>query len=472
MSTSPTQNDSGLINAVRSAYSSRAKDGASAEYASRVAQSFGYSVEQLKAVPEESHMGLSCGNPTVTATLQPGEVVLDLGSGGGIDIFLAANKVGPEGFTIGLDVSPDMISRARSSAQRRGLFPPHMAFVETSLSETLPIKSNSIDCVLSNCVLNLLPTPAKNIIFQEIWRVLKPGGRVVLDDIIAKQELPPKIKEDLAYYVGCIAGAITVEEYQALMQSAGFFDPLFVDNKADVNVYVTAAEAESNASGCCGAMEPEMKSSGCCGAANANSKPSSGFADQPMSADSQNQIPFKLPEEDLNKFVGKFLRFNLRLWTSYQVYAMKPKTDTIEISSVQDTPLMKWWDAFPAVQETNIPIMQREDLRKKTERKAELRLAIIDVRNLDYAGGHIKGSVQVVAQTFHNNLAGFHESFGTMDDVVFYCGSSSGRAPRCAGWYLDYIAEQKVFPQPRVWILEGGMKGWLKDFKGDDSIEY
>ncbi|KAH8822464.1 S-adenosyl-L-methionine-dependent methyltransferase [Flagelloscypha sp. PMI_526] len=454
MSISPIQNDSDLINAVRAAYSSRAKDGASAEYASQVAQSFGYSIEQLQAVPEESHMGLSCGNPTVTATLQPGEAVLDLGSGGGIDIFLAAAKVGPNGFAIGLDMSPEMISRARSSAQRRGLLPPQVAFVEASLSEPLPIKSNSIDCVLSNCVLNLLPMSAKNTIFQEIWRVLKPGGRVVLDDIIAKQELPPKIKEDLAYYVGCIAGAITVEQYQALMQKAGFLDPLFVDNKADVNVYVTAADAESNVSGCCGVTEPEPKTSGCCATTNVNSNLSSSSADK-------NQISGTLPEEDLNQFVA-----------SYQVYAMKPKTNTIEIGSDGDTPLMKWWDAFPAVHETNIPVMQREDLHKRIQNASELRLAIIDVRNLDYAGGHIKGSVQVIAQTFPNNLLGFHERFGTMDDVVFYCGSSSGRAPRCAGWYLDHLEAQKVVPRPQVWILEGGMKGWLKDFEGDGSIEY
>ncbi|KAH8822462.1 S-adenosyl-L-methionine-dependent methyltransferase [Flagelloscypha sp. PMI_526] len=452
MSTFPIPNDSNVTNTGRIACSSEAKDGTTTECACKATDSVVYSVEQLQAVPEESHRVLSCGNPTKAATLQPGESVLDLGSGGGIDTFLAAAKVGLDGFAIGLDISPEVVSQARSSAQRQGMFPPHVAFVEVSPhSAALPIKSNSIDCVLSNCLPSFLPMVKKSTVFREIYRVLKPGGRVVLDDIIAKKDFSPQMKEDLGYYVGCIAGAIKIEQYQTLMRDAGFPDPEFVDNKADLNVYVTPTYVESNPSGCCGVPEPESNQSNCCGACG----------DQSQSVSSPDDILARLRGEDLN-----------RLAAAYQIYAIKPKKDAIEISSVKETPLLKWWDAFPAVQEANIPVMQRDELRKKVKHISELRLAIIDVRNFDYAGGHIKGSVQLIAQTFHNDLHGFHERFVTKEDVVFYCGSSSGRAPRCAGWYMDHLTAQKVSPQPRVWILEGGMKGWLEDFEGDDSIEY
>ncbi|KAJ7084519.1 S-adenosyl-L-methionine-dependent methyltransferase [Mycena belliarum] len=162
--------------------------------ATTVAQPFGYTVEQLQSAPVESHMGLGCGNPTVTATLKPGEIVLDLGSGGGID---------------------------RGNAAERGYFPPAVCFVVCSLTDTLPIKSNSINCVLSNWVINLLPPSGKTHIFGEIYRLLKPGGRVVLVDILVKEELPPHIRDDMKQYVSCIGGAVEVHEYDSLLTTAG-----------------------------------------------------------------------------------------------------------------------------------------------------------------------------------------------------------------------------------------------------------
>ena len=148
-------------------------------------------------------MGLSCGNPTAYAHLRPGEVVVDLGCGGGLDIFLASPKVGPEGRAIGIDMTPEMIGRARKNADKGGF-----TNVEFHLStiDKLPLADNSVDCVISNCVINLAPD--KQSVFREIARVLKPGGRLAVSDISLKKELPPEVSSDLLAYVGCVAGAV------------------------------------------------------------------------------------------------------------------------------------------------------------------------------------------------------------------------------------------------------------------------
>jgi ubiquinone/menaquinone biosynthesis C-methylase UbiE len=213
-----SSSSSEIIGVVNAAYSARAREGVSSAYASNVAKAFGYTEDQLKSVPEAAHMGLSCGNPIATASIKEGETVVDLGSGGGIDVFLAAYKAGPTGKIIGIDMSSDMISLARKNALKKGLNSPHVAFVEALLTEALPIESSSVDCVLSNCVINLLPMEGKANLLKEVHRILKPGGRVVLDDIVAKKQLPDNILTDLAAYVGCISGAILEEEYKALMK--------------------------------------------------------------------------------------------------------------------------------------------------------------------------------------------------------------------------------------------------------------
>lgn len=182
-----------------------------------VAKVIGYSDEDIAAVPPGANMGLGCGNPLAHAALQPGETVLDLGSGAGFDCFLAAARVGPAGHVIGVDMTPDMLERARRNAAGSG-----HANVEFRLGEIehLPVADASIDVIVSNCVVNL--SPDKVQVFREAWRVLKPGGRLVVSDIVLDGELPRAIRENAAAYVSCIAGAIQKAEYLEAMRVAGF----------------------------------------------------------------------------------------------------------------------------------------------------------------------------------------------------------------------------------------------------------
>lgn len=229
---------------VRQKYGAVAVSGLSTEHAGvkAVAEAFGYTAEELASIPAEANMGLSCGNPTATANLRPGEVVADLGSGGGIDVFLAAKKVGPTGRAIGIDITPAMVERARAAAAKQGL-----SNVEFHLAtiETLPLPDASVDCVISNCVINL--TPDKNAVLREIYRVLKPGGRVAVSDIALKKELPADLGADLLAYVGCVAGAIPIEDYMTGLTAAGFAAVQVVDSGKDLNAY---SQIEGQA-GCC-----------------------------------------------------------------------------------------------------------------------------------------------------------------------------------------------------------------------------
>jgi SAM-dependent methyltransferase len=192
-------------------------------------------------------MGLSCGNPTATAHLKAGEVVVDLGSGGGLDVFLAAQKIGPTGRAIGIDMTPAMIERARANAAAAGY-----TNVEFHLAniDRLPLADASADCVISNCVLNLAPD--KPAVFREIFRVLKPGGRLAVSDIALTGDLPEPIAKSLAAYVGCIGGAIRIDDYRSELLKAGFAFVEIIDSGADLNAY---AQVEGQ-SGCCSpAME-------------------------------------------------------------------------------------------------------------------------------------------------------------------------------------------------------------------------
>ena len=211
-----------------------------------VAEAFGYTPEELASIPAEANMGLSCGNPTATANLKEGETVVDLGSGGGLDVFLAAVKVGPTGRAIGIDMTPEMIGRARRNAERGNNGEP-FSNVEFHLAtiDKLPLPDNSVDCVISNCVINLAPDKAA--VFKEIARVLKPGGRVAVSDIALKKDLPSEIANDIAAYTGCIAGAIPIADYRRGLLEAGFSHVEVVDSAADLNAY---AKLE-NQSGCC-----------------------------------------------------------------------------------------------------------------------------------------------------------------------------------------------------------------------------
>ncbi len=177
----------------------------------------GYSLEALSAVPQGSNMGLGCGNPVAIASLRTGETVLDLGSGGGFDSFLAAQAVGETGHVIGVDATPEMVSKARRLAARNGFRNVDFRLGEI---ENLPVADRSIDVIISNCVINL--SPEKQRVFEEAFRVLKPGGRVAISDVVATAELPDEMRGDLELYTGCIAGASMIDDLVEMLGQAGF----------------------------------------------------------------------------------------------------------------------------------------------------------------------------------------------------------------------------------------------------------
>jgi SAM-dependent methyltransferase len=253
--------------AVKSKYGAVATSGLSNAHAGvrAVAEAFGYTAEELESIPAQANMGLSCGNPTATANLRPGEVVVDLGCGGGLDVFLAAAKVGPAGKAIGIDMTAEMLELARQNAAR-GIDGKPIENVEFHLAriDNLPLSDSSVDCVISNCVINLAPD--KPAVFREIARVLRPGGRLAVSDIALKRPLPPELGEDLMAYVGCIAGAIPIDEYRDGLRAAGFSAVEVLDTGADLNAY---AKVE-NQGGCCspaGSGLP-IADSGCCSPAS------------------------------------------------------------------------------------------------------------------------------------------------------------------------------------------------------------
>jgi len=182
-------------------------------------RALGYSDEELAAAPAGANLGLGCGNPQAIAGLKPGEVVLDLGSGAGFDCFLAARQVGESGRVIGVDMTPEMLQRARENARAGGY-----TNVEFRLGEIehLPVADRSVDVIISNCVINL--SPEKEQVFREAFRVLRPGGRIAISDMVSLVPLSPSVREDLALYVGCLAGVATVDELQAMLAGAGFVD--------------------------------------------------------------------------------------------------------------------------------------------------------------------------------------------------------------------------------------------------------
>jgi arsenite methyltransferase len=233
-----------LLDSIKTKYGAVAGSSLSSNHqgVKAVAEAFGYSAEELTSIPAEANMGLSCGNPTAAAHLRPGEVVVDLGSGGGLDVFLAAKQVGPKGRAIGIDMTAAMIERARANAVAGGY-----TNVEFHLAniDRLPIPDASVDCVISNCVLNLAPD--KPAVFREIARVLKPGGRLAVSDIALKGALPEAVASSLAAYVGCIAGAIGIETYREELLKAGFAHVEIVDSGADLNAYSKV----ENQCGCC-----------------------------------------------------------------------------------------------------------------------------------------------------------------------------------------------------------------------------
>jgi arsenite methyltransferase len=248
--------------AVREGYGRVAREDFSdrSEAIARIAAAFGYGEDDLAALPDGANMGLSCGNPLALASLKDGETVVDLGSGGGLDVFLAARAVGPNGRAIGIDMTEEMVALARRNALSGGY-----ANVEFHLApiEALPLANDCVDCVISNCVLNLVED--KDAALAEIFRVLKPGGRLAVSDIALKQALPANIASDLAAWVSCFAGAISIDSNLDKLARAGFGQAQAAPTGADLNIY-----KEGGSAGCCGPKQDEAKppvseaKSGCC----------------------------------------------------------------------------------------------------------------------------------------------------------------------------------------------------------------
>jgi arsenite methyltransferase len=281
-----------ILESVRSKYGAVAESTLSSNDAGvkAVAEAFGYSAKELTSIPAEANMGLSCGNPTATAHLRPGEVVVDLGSGGGLDVFLAAKMVGPEGWAIGIDMTPAMIERARANAEAGGY--TNVDFHQATI-DRIPLPNASVDCVISNCVLNLAPD--KPAVFREIARILKPGGRLAVSDIALKDELPEAVARSMAAYVGCIGGAIRMDDYRAGLLASGFEHVEIVESGADLNAY---AKVE-NQSGCC---SPAMDDGACCAPAPT------------QAATLHEELSELLSKYDVNAAAA-----------SVKVYAIKPK---------------------------------------------------------------------------------------------------------------------------------------------------
>jgi len=303
--------------AVRSRYGAVALGKLSSEHEGvrAVAKAFGYSAEELSSIPAEANMGLSCGNPTATANLREGEVVVDLGSGGGLDVFLAAAKVGPTGRAIGIDMTPEMIELARRNAAKAndGAGYSNVKFHLATI-DNLPLADNSVDCVISNCVINLAPD--KSAVFREIARVLKPGGRLAVSDIALKQSLPEELSQDLYAYVGCISGAILIDEYKRQLIEAGFSDVQVIDSASDLNAY---AKIE-NQSGCCEPAPAQIERQSACCTPAAVAEPSAESAASCCTPAPKSEADTKLFE----KFNDLLSRYNVNDYAaSVKVYAVK-----------------------------------------------------------------------------------------------------------------------------------------------------
>jgi ubiquinone/menaquinone biosynthesis C-methylase UbiE len=220
-------NEQDIRKAVRERYAERVKQGSSCCTPANscecstsqevVSEAIGYTEKQLQAVPEGANLGLGCGNPTALASLKEGDVVLDLGSGAGIDCFLAADAVGESGHVIGVDMTAEMIEKARENA---GQGDYHNVEFRLGEIENLPIADSSVDVVISNCVINLSPDKAR--VFEETYRTLRPGGRLMVSDIVLLKPLPDVIRSSVEAYVGCIAGAAMKQDYLASIENAGF----------------------------------------------------------------------------------------------------------------------------------------------------------------------------------------------------------------------------------------------------------
>ncbi|KAI9702730.1 MAG: hypothetical protein M1820_006114 [Bogoriella megaspora] len=272
-------------------------------YSSTIAQAFGYTEEELSSIPQEANLGLSCGNPLAIASLREGETVVDLGSGAGFDVFLAAEKVGLKGRAIGIDMNEDMLARANKNHTNAGK-PSNVSFIEGKITQ-IPLQDGIADCVISNCVINLVPEAEKPTVFAEIARILKPGGRVAISDILARKPFPKQLRTSCAAYVGCIAGCSLKEQYEQYLTASGFGDIAIIDTHSDLNIYKDAAKEgmpeDTQVASCCGAP-------GKCGPTapkNLHANGSNGGAATGTAKPPESSETWDMDDIDINEWAGK-----------------------------------------------------------------------------------------------------------------------------------------------------------------------
>ncbi|KAF2440183.1 putative ubiE/COQ5 methyltransferase [Karstenula rhodostoma CBS 690.94] len=241
-----------IAKAVEERYTASVSAPPNPSYTNAVAQAFGYSASDLCTIPSESNLGLSCGNPLALANLHNGETVIDLGCGAGFDCFLAARKVGEGGTVLGVDMNETMLAKARLNATKAGVY--NTTFLLSRIT-AINLNDATADIVISNCVINLVPHNEKRLVFGEMFRLLKPGGRLAVSDILTKRELSEEMKRDVALYVGCVAGASTKEEYEVWLEEAGFGEVMIVDAGVDLNVYTRTGDEGVAGEGCCGSRK-------------------------------------------------------------------------------------------------------------------------------------------------------------------------------------------------------------------------
>ncbi|KAF2186382.1 putative ubiE/COQ5 methyltransferase [Zopfia rhizophila CBS 207.26] len=293
-----------IYDKVNDRYGATARAARGGKYGKAVAETFGYSPEDLATIPQDANLGLSCGNPIALANLKECEVVIDLGCGAGFDVFLAARKAGEKGRAIGVDMNDYMLAKAHENRLKAKA--TNVSFLKGKIG-SIPLASSIADVIISNCVINLVPDAEKHQVFKEMYRLLKPGGRVAVSDTLAKKELNMDMKNDVALYVGCIAGASRVEAYDSWLEAAGFNDIIIVDSKADLNVYTqTGDQGNSVGSMCCGdggkGIKPCSESSvSCC---RGGEERDGGVV---------QDLKSKYGNLDLNEWAG-----------SYKIFAVKP----------------------------------------------------------------------------------------------------------------------------------------------------
>ncbi|KAL4077555.1 Rhodanese-like domain-containing protein [Scleroderma citrinum] len=312
------------------------------------------------------------------------------------DVFLAEKRTGSKGQVIGFDISLDKICLARHTATERNLRPQHVVFVQATPTGEFPVLSNSIDWVLSTWSTSQFVQAVREKLLDEIFRVVKPRGRVMFKDTIAFQPIPGHLRAKL---VADVAHIFNDNGYTELMNSTSIIDAL-------------------------------------------NGK------------HSDNPLDSGIPSEQA-------------VYYSFHV-EKPPRREELDGQSPPETALRDWWIAYPAPS-SEVPSLDCDDVATLVKRANKEDYVVIDVRRNDRVGGHVRGSAQHPAQTFYDELPTFHKTFQEKKQVIFYCGSSNGRGPRCAKWYQDYLNEVGN-THSKAYILSGGIKEWKKRFGSDEEL--